>query len=184
MYVPKDLVDYICVLGHDHHVIRQIARRLRTKWSEVIASTNVKSKLYIVEPPQPSSMGRDVIVSKEWHLTKASLLGEPSNGGGNSAFWSDRAELIRSKNKDHLLNAVDKSLRGVAFVRGHLRMRVNFGTFVLNAYRCPKDDKPSYPLEEFREMMLHEQTKGRLIPGYGSLLQLISSANFAKLASR
>ena len=166
MYVPKDLQDYVCVLGHDHRVIRHIARRLRTKWSEVIASTNVKSKLYVVEPPQPSSMGRDVIVSKKSHLTKPSLLGEPSSGG-DSAFWSDRAKLIQSKNKDHLLNAVDKSLRGVAFVRGHLRMRVNFGSFVLDAYRRPKDDKPSYPLEEFREMMLHEQTKGRLIPGYG-----------------
>jgi hypothetical protein len=57
-------------------------------------------------------------------------------------------------------------LRGVAFVRGHLRMRINLGSFVLDEYRLPKEEKPSYQFEEFREMLMHEQTKGRLIPGY------------------
>lgn len=167
LFIPKELPDCVCALGQSHDVMRQIAHRLRTKWSEIIASSNIKSRILLVEPPGPSSMGRQIVVKNNNQFAKAFLHGDSKKGMGLDQ-WADRAALIKSKNNDRILSAIEKSLRGVAFVRGHLRMRVNIGSFVLDEYRRPKDDKPSYAFEEFREMLMHEQTKGRLVPGYGN----------------
>ena len=143
--------------------MRQIASLLRTKWSEIIANSNVKSKVYVVEPPDLSSMGR-IVVKRNKMFAKA-FLREGRLPDSELTGWRSRVALIQSKNNARILGAIEKSLRGVVFVRGHLRMRVNIGSFVLDEFRLPKDDKPSYPFEEFREMLLHEQTKGRLVPG-------------------
>jgi hypothetical protein len=109
-------------------------------------------------------MKEGIVVKKQNQLHKPVLQGSRL-GGGSLEAWEDRVGLIQSKNNTRLLNAVEKCLRGISFVRGHLRMRVNLGTFVLENYQIPEDDKPSYGFEEFREMLLHERTKGRLIPG-------------------
>ncbi|KAM0096142.1 hypothetical protein ACP6JD_000321 [Aspergillus fumigatus] len=135
---------------------------LRTKWSEIIANSNVKSKVYVVEPPAPASMKEAIVMERNKQFGKARLQGSRPK---DLERWEIRAALIQSKNNARVLQAIERSLRGVAFVRGHLRMRINLGSFVLDEYRLPKDEKPSYQFEEFREMLLHEQAKGRLIPG-------------------
>ncbi|GKZ72450.1 hypothetical protein AnigIFM50267_008814 [Aspergillus niger] len=162
VFVPKDLPDHICAVGHNDEAMRQIVRRLRTKYTEVVANYVVKGKLYLVEPP--TAMKSKIVVKKDARLAKPLLRGTPLQGS-EAERWPDRASLIQSKNNARLLSMVEKCLKGVVVVRGHLRMRVNLGSFVLDQYRIPADDKPYYVLEEFREMILHEQTKGRLIPG-------------------
>ncbi|PYH39924.1 uncharacterized protein BO87DRAFT_402856 [Aspergillus neoniger CBS 115656] len=162
VFVPKDLPNHICAMGHNDEAMRQIVRRLRTKWTEVVANYVVKGKLYLVEPP--TAMKSKIVVKKDARLAKPLLRGTPLQGS-EAQQWPDRASLIQSKNNARLLSMVERCLKGVVVVRGHLRMRVNLGSFVLDQYRIPADDKPYYVLEEFREMILHEQTKGRLIPG-------------------
>ena len=130
----------------------------------MVANSNIKSKVLVVEPLTPSSMGKEIVVKNSNQFAKAFLHGDCQTGPQLEELV-DRASLIQSKNNSRLLGAVEKSLRGVAFVRGHLRMRINIGSFVLEEYRVPKDDKSSYEFEEFREMLMHEQTKGRLVPG-------------------
>ncbi|KAJ0424731.1 hypothetical protein BJY00DRAFT_309148 [Aspergillus carlsbadensis] len=163
LWSPKDLPGYICAVGHSHDAMKQIARSLRTLYAESVAKTNVKTKLYLVQPPESSIMKSEIVVKKEYSLHKPTLQGNPLSSSGLTK-WQDRLGLIDSKNRARLLNAVERSLMGIAYVRGHLRMRVNLGTFVLDNYQVPEDNKPFYGFEEFREMLLHEQTKGRLIP--------------------
>lgn len=144
--------------------MRQIAQLLRTKWSETVANSHVRSKVYISEPPK---ILRDkIVVENNTFFAKAFLHGKVVKSL-QSEQWQNRRTLIQTKNKAHISSALSRSLRGVSFVRGHLRMRVNLGSFVLDEYRMPKNEKAGYSFEEFREMLLHEQTKGRLIPGYG-----------------
>ncbi|KAE8346638.1 hypothetical protein BDV24DRAFT_175580 [Aspergillus arachidicola] len=162
LYLPKNAPDYICALGPNHDTMRQIAQLLRTKWSETVANSHVRSKVYISEPPK---ILRDkIVVENNTFFAKAFLHGKMVKSL-QSEQWQNRRTLIQTKNKAHILSALSRSLRGVSFVRGHLRMRVNLGSFVLDEYRMPKDEKAGYSFEEFREMLLHEQTKGRLIPG-------------------
>ncbi|KAL3491178.1 hypothetical protein BJX62DRAFT_237416 [Aspergillus germanicus] len=163
MWSPKDLPGYICAVGHSHDAMKLIAQCIRTLYAESVAKTFVKTKLYLVEPPEPSIMKSEIFVKKEHSLHKPTLQGNPLSSSGLTK-WQDRRGLIDSKNRARLLNAVERSLIGIAYVRGHLRMRVNLGTFVLDKHQIPEDNKPFYGFEEFREMLLHEQTKGRLIP--------------------
>ncbi|OGM47547.1 hypothetical protein ABOM_004195 [Aspergillus bombycis] len=162
LYRPKDVPEYICALGHSHDTMRQIAQLLRTKWSETVANSHVRSKAYISEPPE--ILGDKIVVENNTLFAKAFLHGKWAKSLP-SKQWQNRRTLIQTKNNAHILSALSRSLQGVSFVRGHLRMRVNLGSFVLDEYRMPKDDKAGYSFEEFREMLLHEQTKGRLIPG-------------------
>ncbi|KAL2808759.1 hypothetical protein BJX63DRAFT_435812 [Aspergillus granulosus] len=163
LFASKDLPGFICAVGQSRDAIKQIAQRLRTLWAESVAKSNVKIKLYLVEPPEASIMKSEIVVKKENHLHKPTLQGNPLSNDGLMK-WQGRLGLIQSKNNARLLNAVENCLRGVAFVRGHLRMRVNLGTFVLENYQVPEENKLYYGFEEFREMLLHGQTKGRLIP--------------------
>ncbi|KAF4263708.1 hypothetical protein KXW98_000814 [Aspergillus fumigatus] len=162
LFIPKDMPAYICAFGQSWDTMRHIVQCLRTKWSEIIANSNVKSKVYVVEPPAPASMKEAIVMERNKQFGKARLQGSRPK---DLERWEIRAALIQSKNNARVLQAIERSLRGVAFVRGHLRMRINLGSFVLDEYRLPKDEKPSYQFEEFREMLLHEQAKGRLIPG-------------------
>ncbi|KAL2006154.1 hypothetical protein VTN00DRAFT_9808 [Thermoascus crustaceus] len=164
LYIPEGFPDYICVAGHDHDVIREIVRRLRTKWSELMASANIRSKVYLVEPPEIGRVRTEIVVKNSPPFAKPFLYGDPLKEF-QLVVWRDRAPLIRSKNDIRLLNATERSLRGLPFFRGHLRMRVNLGSFVLDEYRLPRDAKPAYSFEEFREMLLNDSTKGRLVPG-------------------
>ena len=162
VFVPKDLPDHICALGHDLDIMKQIVRLLRTKWTEVVANSNVKAKLYIVEPP--TAMKSKIVVKKDTLFAKALLRGNLLIGS-EAEKWHNLANLIASKNDARIMSAVERCLKSVVAIRGHLRMRVNLGSFVLDEYRVPADDRLAYDFEEFREMLLHEQTKGRLVPG-------------------
>ena len=167
LYLPKNAPDYICALGHSHDTMRQIAQLLRTKWSETVANSHVRSKAYILEPPE--TLRDKIVVENNTLFAKAFLHGKRVKSL-SSEQWQNRRNLIQTKNNTHILSALSRSLQGVSFVRGHLRMRVNLGSFVLDEYHMPKNDKVVYNFEEFREMLLHEQTKGRLIPGYELLI--------------
>ncbi|KAB8238898.1 uncharacterized protein BDW43DRAFT_319189 [Aspergillus alliaceus] len=162
LFLARDLPDCICALGHSHDAMKQIVQLLRNKWGEVITNGHVKSKVYIVEPP--INLREMVVVEKNTLFAKAFLVGNRVKGV-QAKQWQSRGALIQTKNNVRILGALSRSLHGVSFVRGHLRMRVNLGSFVFDQYRVAKDGKPSYGFEDFREMMLHEQTRGRLIPG-------------------
>ncbi|KAL4997167.1 hypothetical protein BDV10DRAFT_195401 [Aspergillus recurvatus] len=163
LFVPKELPGYICALGNNHDDMKQIAINIRVLWAEVTAKSNMKAKIYLVEP-QSRAMKGEIVVEKQKELHIPMLQGGRLQGPDLQG-WQERIRSVQSKNNARILTAVEDCLKGLAFVRGHLRMRVNLGTFVLENYQKPKDDNSSYGSDEFREMLLHEQTQGRLIPG-------------------
>jgi hypothetical protein len=164
IYVPHEVSEYICVISEHHEALCEVARRIRTKWHELMATSNVRSKVYLTEPPESSSMSTGIIVKKVDDFAKAYIsrrfLTQVQYGP-----WEERVSLIQSKNEGRLVSAVERSLRGLPFFHGYLRMRVNVGSFILDEYRLPRDAQSGYSFEEFREMLLHDKTKGRLVPG-------------------
>ncbi|KAL1966462.1 hypothetical protein VTN77DRAFT_4384 [Rasamsonia byssochlamydoides] len=164
IYVFEEVPEYICVVGQDHEALREVARRIRTKWHELMATSNVRSKVYLAQPPEPSTMRTGIFVKKIHGLARPSLSGSLLKDFQRGP-WQERLTLIQSKNDARLLSATERSLRGLPFFRGHLRMRVNIGSFILDEYRLPRNAQTGYSFEEFREMLLHEKTRGRLVPG-------------------
>jgi hypothetical protein len=165
LYLSPDLPDYICVAGYERDIMREIVHLIRVKWNELMASTNIKSKLYVVEPPEPDFMRGRISIKTNHHQLAKPILDGGLLKGAQLADWDGRATLIRSKNDIRILGATEQALKGLAFFRGYLQMRVNFGTFVLDEYRLAKDGRPGYSFETFREMLLYEKTRGRLLPG-------------------
>ncbi|KAL3480197.1 hypothetical protein BJX99DRAFT_267127 [Aspergillus californicus] len=162
LFIPKDMPGYICAVGHDNDHMKQIAQRVRTLLAELVAKTVMKGKIYLIEPLQPSKM-KDQIVVERGQVNRPVLQGAQLEGH-DLERWQVLAGLIQSKNRNRLLVAVENCLKGISFVRGHLRMRVNLGAFVLDNYKKPEEGEV-FGFEDFREMLLHEQTKARLIPG-------------------
>ncbi|PYH87236.1 hypothetical protein BO82DRAFT_427994 [Aspergillus uvarum CBS 121591] len=162
LFVDNKLPDHICALGYDQAKTGLLVQLLRNKWAEILAKSLVKSKIYLVEPLE-SGHG-EVSARKEAGFVRPLFRKIPMSKADLDS-WPGRAELIRSRNNAHLLKVIDKCLKSVVYVRGHLRMRANIGLFVLDYYRQPSQGKPAWGFEEFREMLFHENTKGRLIPG-------------------
>ena len=81
-------------------------------------------------------------------------------------------DLIQIKNDSLVLKHLQSSLDTISYIRGHLRMRVHFGTFLLDEYRRSENGECMYDFQEFQNMILHEQAKGRIVPGYVRFLDL------------
>jgi hypothetical protein len=170
IYVYDEIDTYIRVDGFDHGSIIKVVHRLRAKWAELMATMHIKIKLYLVQPPAANLMRNEIKIITDGQSGGGFAHATPRLFGVSLSFgqlenWEDRRLLVRTKNQTRLRDAVEMSLQGLRFLRGHVRMRVNFGTFVLDDYRVPKDSRPQYHFEEFRAMLFHTKTKGHLIPG-------------------
>lgn len=170
IYIDEEMPMYIRVDGYDHDSIIKVVHRLRAKWAELMATMHVKIKLYLVQPPSSQFIRREVDVvripqSSGGFVYATPLLFDTPSDHFQQDSVDESDNSVRAKNDNRLQEAVERSLQGLRFLRGHVRMRVNFGTFVLDDYRVPKDSKPRYPFEEFRGMLFHPRTKGHLVPG-------------------
>ncbi|WEW55851.1 hypothetical protein PRK78_001284 [Emydomyces testavorans] len=165
IYVDDELPNCIRVDAYDHDTILKIVDRLRAEWAELLATMHVKIRLYLVQPPR-NFTNCEFEISRS-QTANGIVLSIPTLHGvcmDSAPNQNRKQELIRTKNENRLREALTRSLQGLRFLRGHVRMRVNFGTFVLDEYRVPKG-KPRYSYEEFRAMLFHSKTKGHLIPG-------------------
>lgn len=170
VYACDESPGYIRVDGYELEAMKLIVQRLRTKWAELMASVNVKAKLYLAQPPSADTMRPDVDILKlsqrggGFAYASTSLYGDLL-GGAQRQQWTEKSREIKLKNDARLRDTIERSLQGLRFLRGHVRMRVNFGMFVLDAYRNPTGTKQRHSFVEFRQMLLHDKTKGHLIPG-------------------
>jgi hypothetical protein len=165
VYQQRHKPNYICVSAHDKAVLLQVIELLCTIWREFTTKSDVQLKLYLVEPPSPTIMRTKILLEKSSRVARPFLHGAEL-GGDQIRHWSNGHDLILMKNDSLLLTKFQKSLNTISFIRGHLRMRVHFGTFVLDEYRRSEKGECSYEFQEFQNMILHEQAKGRLVPGY------------------
>lgn len=174
IYLYDDSPDhqkYIRVDGDDHGKIIEIVKQLRAKCANLLAETGVKTKLYLVQAPPVDILKAEISLMKCRQPGSPNIQAAPFLCGVellDDDAGVERKNLLREKNEQRMHSAVDQSLHGVRFLAGHVRMRVNFGKFVLENYRIPPNSKERYSFEEFRSMLLYAGTKGRLIPGYVS----------------
>ncbi|EEP81097.1 predicted protein [Uncinocarpus reesii 1704] len=167
IYVDEELPSYIRVDAYDHDTVLKVVSRLRAEWAELLATMHVKVKLYLIQPPE-KLMNCEVQIRMP-RLANGVILCTPVLygmlvGPNHPRSQKDKRELVCMKNEKRLRDAVEQSLQGLRFLKGHVRMRLNFGVFVLDEYRTPQG-KPRHSYEEFRTMLFNSKTKGRLIPG-------------------
>src|SRR5699024_6808420 len=98
LFVPRDLPGYICALVYNHESMKKSAQSIRTLWVEAVAKSNIKTKIYLVEPPSPTQMKGKIIVKKQNQLHKPVLCGNRLKGPCLEQ-WQDRFGLVQSRNR-------------------------------------------------------------------------------------
>lgn len=171
IYIDDELPNYIRVDGYDHETILEIVDRLRAEWAELLAITHAKVKLYLVQPPR--AFTDCVIQVKKLMAASGARLYIPILHGVQLTSplllegcdeIHDGRKSARTKTANRLRDAVERSLKGLRFLRGHVRMRLVFGKFLFQDYRDLKGNS-CYSYEEFEAMLLVPRTKGLLVPG-------------------
>lgn len=143
--------------------MKPIAGQLRELWKEAFTKPDIGIKVYLVEPPSPAGMKGQIVLMKERGFARPSLRQNPP---GNVRSQEPReAQAPSQSNRDTLLDKMQKGLSMMQMFSSVLRMRVHFGTFVLNHFREPLGPS-GYQLQEFCEMILDKRAKGRVVPGY------------------
>ncbi|KAI5288823.1 hypothetical protein KEM54_004822 [Ascosphaera aggregata] len=160
IYIDEVNPSCIRVEGDDPAKITKIMQGFRLHWAGLLAKTNVKVKAYFVEvPPVRADIAIDV------RTRRGSTVHTPRPydlENGEDPTWISEAKFLQAKNAIRLREGVERSLQALKYSKGHLRMRVNFGTFVLREYQGLRDGRTKYTFEEFRNVLLLSRTKGYL----------------------
>lgn len=188
IYADDELPDCIRVDGDSHHSMMIIVGRLRAKWGELLASRGVNVKLYIPQvPPRRIDVNveQEVVSDLEMGFPRPVFLALTEQ---RVEEWKKRGELLRLRNEERLCDSIVRSFHVARFLRGHIRMRVNFGTFMLGVYAPPEgSDVPKYTFESFRSMLFRDSTKGELNPKYGNALApfpcSLTAANYPEVCN-
>lgn len=160
IYIDDANTNCIRVDGDDPAKITKIMQGLRLHWAGLLAKTNVKVKAYFVQVPPVRA---EVAVDIKTRRGRAIHVPRPYDPEiRDEVKWDADARFLRAKNEIRLRAGVERSLQALKFSNGHLRMRVNFGTFVLREYQNLRQGRSRYTFEEFRNMLLLSRTRGYL----------------------
>ncbi|KAJ5898198.1 hypothetical protein N7504_008486 [Penicillium tannophilum] len=166
VYLEEGSTDNICISGRGDTDMEQIIVRLQRLWKTTMAKTNTRIKAYIVEPPTKDIMRNTVILVKTGKIALPFLHGAQHRLlGAKHDQKRDDIDDVQRKNSQLLLSSFQEALSHANLFAGYLRMRVHFGSFVMDRFRAPDNGEKAYGLEEFREMVLLERARGRLVPG-------------------
>ncbi|CAI7567617.1 unnamed protein product [Penicillium crustosum] len=163
IYMKPGIPDYLFMAGNDERDMCIIASRFRELWERLMVQHETEIKLFLVAAPRAELMRTHVILQQSGGLSQPVLCG-PELAPDVAASWETTADEIKANNKSIVTTRLRKALHVIPQFRGFLQMRAKFGSFTLQQWRKPKDGT-SYEFAEFREMLTHMNTEGRLVPG-------------------
>ncbi|KAJ5862829.1 hypothetical protein N7455_006897 [Penicillium solitum] len=163
IYVKPGISDYLFMSGNDERDMCIIASRFRELWERLMVQHETEIKLLLIAAPRTELMRTHVILQKSGGLSQPVLCG-PELAPDVAVTWETTAEKIKANNKSIVTTRLRKALHVIPRFRGFLQMRAKFGSFTLQQWRKPADGI-SYEFAEFREMLTHMNTEGRLVPG-------------------
>jgi hypothetical protein len=166
LYLQEDSNDKICISGGSDADTEQIIIRMQALWKATMAKASTRIKAYIVEPTTKYTVREAVILVKSGNLALPFLHGAQQRPlEAKNHEKRENVDDIQRNNNQLLLSSFQKALSQANLFAGYLRMRVHFGSFVMDRFRGPSNGQKSYGLDEFREMVLLERSRGQLVPG-------------------
>lgn len=163
VYPSSDVENRICVANYQRSDAEPILALLAKLSQEVIAKFDTRIKTYMVEPPSHDASQVRVMISKYPHGAEPSLQ-RPAFPVKSEKSWADERKRVKEANMELLLSNLETSLSMCNSFKADIRMRVHFGSFVLDTFQRPKDVSTGHSFENFRRMLALDQAKGRLIP--------------------
>ncbi|KAI9881017.1 MAG: hypothetical protein M1830_008899 [Pleopsidium flavum] len=153
------------VLSNNPRAVQEALRRIRTTVCELVSRSSRPTRLYLLVPPTLTTVKKQVDLidsqsSEAGPRLKPVLIGQ-SLTQGELGEWAQLRPKLLSANESCIQRAVLHSLSSVRFYRGHVRMRIHFGSFVFSVYKKPSGS--THSLEEFMQMMGSSTTAGALV---------------------
>ncbi|KAK5791140.1 hypothetical protein VI817_006449 [Penicillium citrinum] len=166
IYIQTELDHHICFASDrkfDKSTITNIIRRL---WTHHFARSQIKTKLYMIQPPEPNTQGDRIFIAKNNGVAQANIFRYQSNQSPGH-FEASRHETsnLLAMNQRNMCDNLDRCVRTMKHIDCDMRICVKFGTFILDRWKTI-NGVSQYPLQEFPEMLLDERWQGRLVPGH------------------
>ncbi len=149
------------VMSNNAKTIEEVIGRLRGTVCDIVSRNSEPIRLYLVDPPNITAIRKQVdLIKTEDQRVIPAIAGARLSQEELSTWTASRLAQIKT-NQQRMKSAIIRCLTDMLYYRGHVRMRVYFGTLVLSAYKKPIGEKHS--LEEFLAMMNSSQTRGNLV---------------------
>ncbi|KAI9696531.1 MAG: hypothetical protein M1836_005550 [Candelina mexicana] len=149
------------VMSNNANAISEVLSRLRGTVCDVVSRNNEPIRLYLVDPPSCTAIRKHVdFIKTDNHCVIPTIAGAQLSQEELDAWKTSRLNQ-ESSNQQRLKAAIIRCLTNLLYYRGHVRMRVYFGTLVLSSYKKPTGEK--HTLEEFLAMMNSSQTRANLV---------------------
>ncbi|KZF26310.1 hypothetical protein L228DRAFT_235398 [Xylona heveae TC161] len=153
------------VLSQTFNELDVALSRIRGTLCEIMTRSNRPVTLYLVAPPSVEAVRTEVeLEERKMGLSRLSgvvpRLTGPKLSKTDQYTWVSLRPKLAAANAKLLRKATSDCLRTLKFYRGHISMRVRFGTLFLSSYRKAKADR--HGLMEFLEMMKCVQVAGEL----------------------
>ena len=163
------------VLSNNISGLEEAMRRIRVAFCEMASRNSKPRRLHLVEPPTPEALRKEVKLegqhdSPHW----AQLVGNrlkipgvvpiaagPKPAPEDMVVWEGDRQELSFANQQSLKHSILKVLADLRFYRGHIQMRVHFGTPVLLAYKKPVGVR--HTLEELIAVLKMSQTRGEVV---------------------
>ncbi|KAJ5946461.1 hypothetical protein N7454_003300 [Penicillium verhagenii] len=173
IYLEEGSAEKICISGSRDTDMEQIITQLEGLLNEAEAKVDAGVKTYMFEPfvmDVDTVPDKVVFVKSDGRALPFFSEAHQSISDTKKSLQSGDLNLILKENYQRILKSFRAALLKTDLFPGQLRMRVHFGSFVMDRYREPKGGKGVYSLEEFREMILQDRSRGKLLPGGEELL--------------
>ncbi|KAJ5152084.1 hypothetical protein N7492_010379 [Penicillium capsulatum] len=160
----------IVVSGADEASIPQIEAELQKIWKGTTFRSDIRIRAYLVEPP-PGPLGKHTIALVDPRRSSRPYIRneKPRSldwGGVNWRDLSTQHQRMQQYNYARLLDSTKECISKMPFFSGLVRMRVHFGTFILNRLRKDPRGSSELDLDEFCAQLQHERAEGRVVPGF------------------
>lgn len=166
IYIQTELDHHICFASDKKFDKSKITNIIRRLWTHHFARSQIQTKLYMIQPPEPNTQADRVVIAKRNGVSQASIFRYQTNQSlGHPEISRQGMVNVTGMNHRNICENLDRCFRTVKHIDSDMRICVKFGTFILDRWRSINGIS-QYPLGEFPEMLLDERWQGRLVPGY------------------
>lgn len=160
----------IRVVGANRAAHLEAIEDIRKLYNEAVAKSDIRIRAYLVEPPPGPLKRHKIGLVEPEPFSRAYIRREiPSTLRQNHVSMSEIASesyRIQRRNHNRLLDAIKQCLSELPLSSGVARMRVHFGTFILNRFPKGPARDLGFDFDDFCSKLDHERVEGHVVPGY------------------
>ena len=156
IYTDKD--------GAVARVLKLIEGTLKEFHARNILNGQLKS-IHLVHPPQCETVRKDISL-RSWSSStgyRIPVLTGVMLDSTASKEWELQSNEIRMLNAVKIQDALQVTLFNLKHYRGHIRIKLLFGTFALVKFRWPRERSSSLSFKDFMHTLVQPGTKATLI---------------------